>query len=221
MIRLNVLVEGRTELNFVRDVLAPPLAIKDIITSPRAVQTGIRRGRIHRGGVVTFGKVEADIHRTLKSDTTAYLTTMFDLYRLPHAFPGHEFSTTITDPFERVAHLERELAKAVGSPRLIPYIQLHEFEALLFSHVETIDETLKPYSEQSKLEELRAISRHFDSPEHIDDDQPPSARLLELFPAYNKAALGTLIISRIGLPSARRECHHFDEWIGSLEDLSG
>jgi len=221
MIRLNVLVEGRTELNFVRDVLAAHLANNGIVASPRAIQTSVRRGKIHRGGVVTFGKVDADIHRTLASDTTAYLTTMFDLYCLPHAFPGYETSRDIADPFKRVDHLERNLAEVVGSPRFIPYLQLHEFEALLFSDVGTIDATLEPYSSESKIEELRMIADRYDTPEHIDDNQPPSVRLKELFPSYDKAALGTVIISRIGLDHARQDCHHFDQWISKLEALSG
>lgn len=60
-------------------------------------------------------------------------TTMFDLYALPDDFPGYETAKAIGEPYVRVAALETAFAEAINDGRFIPYIQLHEFEALLFA----------------------------------------------------------------------------------------
>lgn len=59
-------------------------------------------------------------------------TTMFDLYALPNDFPGYSEANSIGDRYERVLSFEKAFSKAVASERFIPYIQLHEYEALVF-----------------------------------------------------------------------------------------
>ena len=63
-------------------------------------------------------------------------TTMFDLYALPNDFPDYEAAKALGEPYKRVAALETAFAKAINDERFIPYIQLHEFEALLFCGIE-------------------------------------------------------------------------------------
>ncbi len=70
-------------------------------------------------------------------------TTMFDLYALPDDFPGYEAAKAIGEPYARVAALETAFAEAINDSRFIPYIQLHEFEALLFA-VLTIWQSVTP-----------------------------------------------------------------------------
>lgn len=45
-------------------------------------------------------------------------------------------SKTLKDQYNRVNHLEKDFANAINEGRFIPYIQLHEFEALLFCEIE-------------------------------------------------------------------------------------
>lgn len=59
-------------------------------------------------------------------------TTMFDYYALPDDFPGVEESIDIQNVRDRISFLEDKFAEDMGSGTFIPYIQLHEFEALLF-----------------------------------------------------------------------------------------
>ena len=63
-------------------------------------------------------------------------TTMFDLYALPNDFPDYEAAKALGEPYKRVAALDTAFAKAINDERFIPYIQLHEFEALLFCGIE-------------------------------------------------------------------------------------
>lgn len=106
--------------------------------------------------------------------------------------------------------------------RFLPYLQVHEFEALLFADVEMIDQALRLSSaEESRLDELRAIVEHFDHPERIDDgdDTAPSKRLRRLFQRHEKVVHGEMIAYDIGLDRIRDQCPHFDDWVSHLEIL--
>ena len=59
---------------------------------------------------------------------------MIDLYALPKDFPGRSAQPrNPADPTPYVETLERAFGDDVGDRRFVPYIQLHEFEALLFA----------------------------------------------------------------------------------------
>ena len=58
MIRLNIVVEGLTEETFVRDVLAPYWGVKGIFAIARSVETSRKRGRVFRGGVQNYEKMQ-------------------------------------------------------------------------------------------------------------------------------------------------------------------
>lgn len=58
---------------------------------------------------------------------------MFDLYALPSNFPKYDESKKISDPYKRVEKLEHAFQEDLDEKRFIPYIQLHEFEALMLS----------------------------------------------------------------------------------------
>ena len=224
MIRLNVVVEGHTEREFVKRVLAPALGYEEYNVKPIVVSnTPVRQSQDHLGGG-NFGSALRDIRNALR-DRSAYCTTMFDYYGLPDDFPGLQ-SDDCPPPSQlgdRICDLERCLAEEIGDThQFLPYLQVHEFEALLFSRVETIDDALQTHgSDESRLDDLRAIVNHFDHPERIDDDPEtaPSKRLQTLYPSYDKRFHGEMIAHDIGLDCLRAECPHFNAWIDRLESL--
>ena len=220
-VRINFLVEGQTEETFVREILAEHFAYHGTVVSVRRIETGRRHSVVHRGGTTTFPKAHRDIQRWLAEDRSAFLTTMFDLYRLPNDVPGVDQLRRLRNPYRKVQVVEDALAGAIGDRRFIPYIQLHEFEGLLFSGVAIIDQTMLIVSTDSRLRELQAIRANFNSPEEIDDGDTtaPSKRLIAIYPAYDKAAFGFLIAKRIGLTIIRNQCHHFGDWLSRLEAL--
>jgi len=57
---------------------------------------------------------------------------MVDLYSYPKNVPGYEEIQSL-DAYERVMGLEESLAADIASQRFVPYIQLHEFETLLYA----------------------------------------------------------------------------------------
>jgi hypothetical protein len=150
-----------------------------------------------------------------------------DLYGLPRDFPGRSNFAPNLDTQARVARLEGELVNDIVrrldlpvSRRLIPYIQMREFEALLFSDPSAF---LAAYpGNQSLVDRLAAIRAQFYSPEDIDDGSAtsPSKRILDIVPAYQKPVAGILIARRIGLTTIRRECRHFNEWLVRLIALA-
>ena len=143
LIRLHFVVEGQTEEGFVNTVLGPELGTCNVFADARRIETGRRHGRLFRGGLVKYEHLARDLTLWMKQDQNAdsWFTTLFDLYTLPQDFPGHAALSAISDPFDRVARLEQEFGGDISSRldnipvsrRLIPYIQMHEFEALLFS----------------------------------------------------------------------------------------
>lgn len=225
ILRLNIVVEGQTEETFIRRVLAPHLGALGIAAVARSVETSRRQGRIYRGGVVSYTRVKGDLERWMKQDraSDAWFTTMIDLYgiaRLASPFPALDDTRRLLDPYHRVARLEDAFAEDVMHPRFIPYLQLHEFEALLLARPEMFDWEF--------LDHDKAIGRLIDlasshaSPELIDDEAPPSYRIIQEIPEYagRKTSAGPLVAEKIGLDILRRRCTHFGEWLRRLESLS-
>jgi len=222
MSRLLVIVEGQTEETFVRDVLGPHLTHCGVGVWAERVLSGRKRGRTYKGGLSEYAKVAEQIQRRMKEDANPdiHFTTMFDLYALPPDFPGFDEARKCADPHERVRLLEKCLAEDVGDRRFIPYIQLHEFEALLFTDVSKFHVQFPGRTEA--VENLRAVADEFPTPEHIDDDPmtAPSKRIEREFPGYPKVTAGPIIAEAIGLDAIRSKCRHFDEWLTTLEGLS-
>jgi hypothetical protein len=224
MRRLNFVVEGQTEEAFVNGVLRPHLWSFDVVAAARCVTTRRDRRRpdvVHRGGLPDYGKARRDLERWMAEDPGAVFTTMFDLYALPEDFPGYAEIQRLTDPYERVAALEAAMASDIADHRLIPYLQLHEFEALLFCDPEKFDwEYLEHERQIARLIEIADAHR---SPELIDDgpQTAPSKRIIKHIPeyAFQKASAGPLVAQRIGIEKMRSQCPHFAGWLGRLESI--
>ena len=147
-------------------------------------------------------------------------TTMFDLYALPPTFPGYELSLTCSDPYSRVKVLEDAFKEDIGDLRFVPYIQVHEFEALLLSDPRAF---VAEYLEHADpIEELcRLVAEFGHCPEMIDGgaQTAPSKRILDLIPGYDKRESGPHIAERVGLSAIRQKGPHYREWLEQLERL--
>jgi len=146
----------------------------------------------------------------------SWFTTMVDLYRLPPDIPGYEESRSISDPVRRVQFLEGALKSNLSHPRFEPYIQLHEFEALLFSDPRSFSIAFP--DEPEAIANLVRIRETAFTPEHIDVGQEtaPSRRICNLFPQYAKTVHGPIIAQKIGLSRIRQECAHFNAWLEAI-----
>jgi hypothetical protein len=104
IVRVNFIVEGQTEETFVRDLLREALGLRGIFISVRRVETGRKHGHAHRGGMTTYFKAKRDIQRWLKEDRSAYVTTMFDCYGLPHDFPNYDAAKKLIDSYQKALY---------------------------------------------------------------------------------------------------------------------
>jgi hypothetical protein len=140
---------------------------------------------------------------------------------LPNTFPGYTDAAAKADPYDRVATLEHAFEEDVGDRRFIAYIQLHEFEALLFAQPERFDEHYGEH--EAAIASLVDLHESFSTPELIDDGEntAPSKRIGEVIPAYlrEKPIAGPIIAGAITIERIRQECGHFNEWLSRLEKL--
>ena len=222
-VRLHFVVEGQTERRFVENILRPHLADRSIWVAARCVETRRSRGRKYSGGIRDYTKAKRDIERWIKEDqkSDARFTTMFDLYALPGDFPGYEYARQESDPYARVRLLEDALGEDISDQRFVPYLQLHEFEALLFCDPQKLEERFDRHS--AGIVRLAQVAEK-SNPELINDgnETAPSKRIIKEIPEYesDKASSGPIVAERIGLTTLRTKCEHFAEWIGKLEDLT-
>ncbi len=222
-IRLNFIVEGQTEEAFVKQILSPYLAGFEVWVQVRCVLTSRSRNIKYRGGIGSYEKARNDINAWIKEDRNSDVrfTTMFDVYGLPTNFPGYKDAKQKSDSYERVTVLEDALGEDISDWRLIPYFQLHEFEALLLSDPQKLD---SQFDNSTGIRQLVDMVACFDSPELINDgnNTAPSKRIIGEVPEYEKMKVSAapIIVDKIGLPTLRLKCKHFGEWLCRLETLN-
>lgn len=218
MRRVLVLVEGQTEERFVKDVLCDHLWPRGIDAVPKVATTKrVKRGPDFKGGITDYQKVENDLRRLLGDTAVVSVTTFIDYHALPHDFPGM-VSRPNGSSLERARHVEREWEHKIGDHRFRAYLMIHEFEALLFVKPDELSTALY---QPSTLPQLQSIRSSFSTPEEINEnpESAPSKRILQLLPGYQKTLHGPLLTKRVGLEAIRRECPHFNAWLGWLEAL--
>jgi hypothetical protein len=155
---------------------------------------------------------------------------MFDYFRIDSLWPGKkEVDQQIRNGATLTANDKAELLEAStykniktafsefhSENRFIPYIEMHEFEALLFSDVNIL-------AEKSKIDvlQIQKIIEEYQNQEEINDDpvKSPAKRLKTLNHTYQKVVVGKVIAEAIGIPSIRKKCAHFNAWLTKLEAL--
>lgn len=217
MKRLVVVVEGDTEKEFVTKILSPYLYSKGLL--------GVDCFKIKhtRGGLTKYQHLKTDLINCLY-ENNVIVTTLIDFYALPNDFPKYEDSKKIINKADRLTFLEKSVVEDLEKEKmrpfsnLLPYIQLHEFEALIFSSIDAIK---KLYSnEDAKFSELEQIIAKYPNPEDINDSPQtaPSKRLInsQLIRGYNKVNDGIMIIEEAGIDTLLQKCPRFKVWVETL-----
>jgi Domain of unknown function (DUF4276) len=228
MSRLLVHVEGETEESFVNEHLAVHLyTLGYESVSARLVGNSRLRGK--RGGIKPWASVSKDITRHLTTDKKCVATTMVDYYALPKsgakAWPGRELAIQV--PHAQKAQvvqsaIHASICEQMGEGfqpwRFIPFVIMHEFEALLFSDCTRFAEAI---GRPELASDFQLIRDQFANPEMINDspETAPSKRVEALMNNYQKPLYGSLAVGAIGLSAIRDACPNFSEWILTLEKL--
>ncbi|NBQ68029.1 MAG: DUF4276 family protein [Nitrosomonadaceae bacterium] len=222
MIRVHVICEGQTEEMFVKEILSGFFSSQGICLIPTLIG---KPGQ--KGGYFKFERLFTDVRARLLGDKTSYCTTLFDFYGLPENFPGKREALdclTLQDKVQCVlVEMSDKLREKLGDEplrRFIPYIQMYEFEGLLFSAPDGLAQAIyRPHLEAS----FQKIRNKFETPEDINNNpqKAPSKRIKALFSEYDKPIHGSLAAIEIGLNTIRSECHIFDSWLKRIEKLQG
>ena len=225
MARLYLFAEGQTEQTFATNVLKPHLANSGVyMQAAILIAHAKEKGKVHRGGGRKYIPMKNDILKFLAQEKgkDVFFTTMIDLYAIHSEFPGLAESEKLRHmPYKRVEVLEQAFAEDIDDLRFIPYIQLHEYEAYLFS-----DPTCFRYSynhHEREISALKAIADSSETPELINDglQTAPSKRIITVFPDYEdaKSVVGPQVAELIGLNVIKSKCPHFETWLSRLEHL--
>ena len=209
MIRLAIVVEGRTEEEFVKQVLSLHLSDHGVSTAPIIIGPPG-----HRGGRVTVDRIAAHVQRLVQNFDA--ITTLVDFYG---------FQDRPTDDIDELqSHIDAACQPVASRPlradRMFAYVQRHEFEALLFSDVSAF--RAAPISSDEAISRLESVRREYLSPEDIDDgrDTAPSKRINVALPGYRKPTHGIAVAADVGIDAMKRECPRFAQWLARLESLA-
>ncbi|MCD4739005.1 MAG: DUF4276 family protein [Anaerolineae bacterium] len=218
MKKVLISVEGQTEETFLQEVLQPYFRSR-LFLQPVVLKTRRVPGRpANKGGSVPYPQIKQELQSLLGDGSAIAVTTMYDFYALPHDFPGYG-TLPQGKIIQKIARLEMAWADDIPQRRFHPYLQLHEFEALLFADPAQIVTCMNGTAEQQLA--LSRIRQTFPNPEEIDDgaSSSPLHRIYDVFPAYQKVIDGSLIAMAIGLPAMRNACPHFNDWLNWMEHL--
>lgn len=215
MKRCYVLCEGQTEEGFVDAVLGDYLrgSHQFSIVTPVIVATKKPAdGGKFRGGAVTWPRLQRELHLLL-NDSGALTTTMIDLYGIGPDVPGS--GLTAVSGSEKAVAIENAVAADFGARNFIPYIQVHEFEALMYASPEHVEQVCGKAGIAQLLQNDLVVG----GPEDVNDSPltAPSKRLKGYDDDYSKVSYGPRIAKLIGIPTLRAQCPHFDRWLTRLE----
>jgi hypothetical protein len=212
MKRLVFLVEGDTEVIFINQHVIPYLYLKGYTNRSIHVQKIITNRKMHKkGGVINYQYLKNDINNLL-SQGNIIITTLVDFFRLPTNFPGYTTDAKQINQIELSMHLDFK-----NNPFIIPYIQKHEMEALMFSGMSGFEIVV---DEEKDLAKLKAIIDEYADPEEINSNPltAPSKRLESIF-SYDKIIDGEMILEGLGIDMIISKCPRFKQWLEKIENL--
>lgn len=223
MKRLFIVVEGETEERFLRKVLYNDFIQQGIHIEAQQWLTNRKLGI--GGGGSNFDLIENHLRRLMsryQHDRDVFISVMVDLYAFPKG------GNTVYDEDvirqqngkNKALLLQDKMFDRMQYQNFIPYVQLHEYEALLLSNPDAL---LAFYTDKAQeVEELKTEINGM-PPEEINEtpEGAPSKRIIKYLPKYEKqkTTAGVTTAEKIGLPFLRNVCPHFNDWVTKLESI--
>ena len=213
MKRLIIVCEGPTENEFCLNVLAPVLMKADIYVEAPLIKKS-------NGGIVPWQTIKRQIETHLH-EGNCYVSLLVDYYgiRDSYLFPGWKECKEISSLSARLKYLcdsmKADIAPELAS-RFIPYVQIHEFESLLFSDINAFKYNFDDKEVDYSI--LDNAIREFPNPEEINSrpSMAPSKRLLSAISGYDKIIYGNCLAVDIGLEKIMDKCPLFRQWVSAL-----
>ena len=214
MKRVIIVCEGETEKEFCKNVLAPHLIRQNIFIQAPLIKRSM-------GGIVRWSILKKEIETHLLAPNVI-VTTLIDYYGLyqKYNFPRWDKGERIIDKNSRMDFLENAMKADVQDNvrhRFIPYLQLHEFEGLLFNDIQLFYDQV-PKAELVGVTELERTFADYDNPEMINNnrDTSPSHRLKRIIKGYNKPLYGHYFAEAIGINKIRAKSPRFNMWVNEI-----
>ncbi|MCY4519519.1 MAG: DUF4276 family protein [Caldilineaceae bacterium] len=203
MIRIGLAVEGDTEVKFIEEVVAPQYIEQNYHFTPVDLE-----------GNVSVDRLASKMHNL--GHTFDAVTSLVDFYGFKKK--GDRSAADLEKEVQD--RLATRLGGHFDSRYVFPYVQVHEFEGLLFSDVAPFEQV---FGYTGLAGELQAIRQECGSPEDINDSEQtaPSKRLAQLIPGYRKNLFGVRLASAMGLACIRTQCPRFDGWMTRIDRLAG
>ena len=114
-----------------------------------------------------------------------FYTSFIDLYAFPKdsESPYTQQIQSIADPYQKITALEAAIGQDINHPTFIPYVQLHEFEALLLVDPDRLL-TMYPDGQTGITRLKRDIGQT--NPEEINEspETAPSKRIKKYLPRH-------------------------------------
>ena len=222
MKKIIIVVEGSTEEKFVRQVIKPYFQQTAYVDAQQWV-TNRKLGT--SGGGESFDLIENHVKRLIskyKYEKETFISTMIDLYGFPRQ--GNtvydEEVLGLNKGYQRAILLQKKMSVRFNYKNFVPYVQLHEYEALLLSQPEKLEIF---YTDRRKEIDLLKSEIAGKRPEEINEtpEGAPSRIISRYLPSYKKqkTTVGVITAESIGLPKLRANCPHFADWLTRLEAL--
>lgn len=216
MKRLIIVCEGQTEQSFCQNVLSSYFLSKGIVVEAPTIKHS-------HGGIVPWETLKRQLVEHLH-EGVAVVTMLIDFYRIKdsYQFPGWEEAKAIENSQDKMNGLFQDMLNNMPEDlrdRFVPYIQLHEFEGLLFSDISAFRNNFMPV--ECDFDAIQSAIDEFETPEDINNtpETAPSSRLIAAVTGYDKVLYGTMLAEETGLTTIRSRCPLFNSWIERVEKV--
>ena len=206
-INIGVVCEGQTETDFIKQLNKKCFNKLNISLKP----VGINDEQKNIGGNISIARIVDFLHK--HSNMYPMLTTFIDFYRLKNK--GNKKVSELEEEIKKEFYKDNKYRNKI----LIPYIQMHETEALWFSDINAIIQVKNANKKQK--EDLSKIIEKYKNPEDINDsyETAPSKRLENIFCDYSKVIDGKEISNKISINIFIEKCPRFSKWVNEISNL--
>lgn len=206
-----IMVEGRTEERFVEEILQGFVG-DDVWLRPIVGHTKRVSGQKAKRGGAAWKHYRSHLRSLCSQPQWSAVTTLIDLYGFPADIQLAEPLAT-SGGHAAAAQLSEVMTREVDDARFIPFVMVHEFEALVIAagaHLPSVFGQARAANEFQKL-----LSEHDGNAELIDSHphSSPAARVEGTIAEYSKVRDGIDIIEQAGLRSCLHACPQLAEWI--------
>lgn len=215
---LYIIVEGETEEEFVKRLLMPYLYSRGLACHIQAILVFVSGGGHGHSNTEHFLNT---IEPVLYLRGEPVITSLLDFFRFPRKQASFAACAALAIAVAQADCLQDALFTAVQGIRpyrhFLPYVQLHEFEALLFA-----DAAGHALHHPRIAADVAAVIAAHPAPEDINSrpEWAPSKRLESIYQShhqtYRKGADAVDVAELIGMERLLERCPRFSAWVECL-----